>query len=80
MNRAKIFKNGDSQAIRLPKEFRFKGKEVYIRKEGINVIISPIDDAVDRLWKTINSLSDDFTLERDQPEILERVKDIFKFA
>ncbi len=80
MNRAKIFKNGDSQAIRLPKEFRFKGKEVYIRKEGNNVIISPIDDAVDRLWKTINSLSDDFTLERDQLEILERVKDIFKFA
>jgi antitoxin VapB len=80
MNRAKIFKNGDSQAIRLPKEFRFKGKEVYIRKEGNNVIISPIDDAVDRLWKTINSFSDDFTLERDQPEILERVKDIFKFA
>ncbi len=80
MNRAKIFKNGDIQAIGLPKEFRFKGKEVYIRKEGNNVIISPIDDAVDRLWKTISSLSDDFTLERDQPEILERVKDIFKFA
>ncbi len=73
MNRAKIFKNGDSQAIRLPKEFRFKGKEVYIRKEGNNVIISPIDDSVDRLWKTINSLSDDFTIERNQPKIFQRV-------
>ena len=72
MNRAKIFKNGDSQAIRLPKEFRFKGKEVYIRKEGNNVIISPIDDSVDRLWKTINSLSDDFTIERNQPKIFQR--------
>ena len=72
MNRAKIFKNGDSQAIRLPKEFRFKGKEVYIRKEGNNVIISPIDDSVDRLWKTINSLSDDFKIERNQPKIFEK--------
>jgi antitoxin VapB len=68
MNRAKIFKNGDSQAIRLPKEFRFQGKEVYIRKEGDSVIISPIDDAVDRLWKTLNSLSDDFKIERNQPK------------
>jgi antitoxin VapB len=72
MNRAKIFKNGDSQAIRLPKEFRFKGKEVYIRKEGNNVIISPIDDSVDRLWKTINSLSDDFKIERNQPKTFEK--------
>ena len=76
MNRAKIFKNGDSQAIRLPKEFRFKGKEVYIRKEGNSVIISPIDDAVDRLWKTINSLSDDFNLERNQPKTIEKRESI----
>lgn len=71
MNRAKIFKNGDSQAIRLPKEFRFQGKEVYIRKEGDNVIISPIEDAVDRLWKTISSLSDDFKIERNQPKLFD---------
>ena len=77
MNRAKIFKNGDSQAIRLPKEFRFKGKEVYIRKEGNNVIISPIDDSVDRLWKTINSLSDDFTIERNQPKTIEKRESIW---
>jgi len=76
MNRAKIFKNGDSQAIRLPKEFRFKGKEVYIRKEGNSVIISPIDDSVDRLWKTINSLSDDFKIERNQPKTFEKRESI----
>ena len=76
MNRAKIFKNGDSQAIRLPKEFTFKGKEVYIRKEGNSVIISPIDDSVDRLWKTINSLSDDFKIERNQPKTFEKRESI----
>ena len=37
---AKIFTSGRSQAVRLPKDFRFKGKEVYIRKEKGNVILS----------------------------------------
>ncbi|TGN13792.1 type II toxin-antitoxin system antitoxin VapB [Leptospira ilyithenensis] len=68
MNRAKLFKNGDSQAIRLPKEFRFNGKEVYIRKEGTNVILSPIDDAVDRLWNVLGQFSEDIRIERNQPK------------
>ncbi len=38
---AKIFKNGRSQAVRLPKAFRFKGSEVKIRKEGKKVILGP---------------------------------------
>lgn len=38
---AKLFINGRSQAVRLPKEFRFKGKEVKIRKEGLKVILEP---------------------------------------
>ena len=71
MNRAKLFKNGDSQAVRLPKEFRFKGKEVYIRKDGNSVIISPIDDAVDLLWKSLNSFPEKFSIERNQPESIE---------
>ena len=68
MNRAKLFKNGDSQAIRLPKEFRFKGKEVYIRREGNNIILTPIDDAVDRLWNSLSLFSTDFKIERNQPK------------
>jgi len=40
--RAKIFTNGRSQAVRLPKEFRFEGKEVAIRKEGHAVILEPV--------------------------------------
>ncbi len=38
---AKLFKNGNSQAVRLPKEFRFEGDEVLIRREGRKVIIEP---------------------------------------
>jgi antitoxin VapB len=39
---AKIFQNGRSQAVRLPKEFRFEGTEVKIRKQGEKVILEPI--------------------------------------
>jgi antitoxin VapB len=42
---AKLFKNGRSQAVRLPKEFRFKGTEVKIRKEGEKVILETIENA-----------------------------------
>lgn len=40
---AKIFKNGRSQAVRLPKEFRFEGKEVKITKKGKQVILEPLE-------------------------------------
>jgi antitoxin VapB len=39
---AKLFKNGRSQAVRLPKEFRFKGTEVKKRKQGEKVILEPM--------------------------------------
>ena len=42
MDTAKIFKTGRSQAVRLPRRYRFSGSEVAIRKEGDNVILSPI--------------------------------------
>ena len=40
---AKLFKNGRSQAVRLPKEYRFKGSEVKIRKKGSKVILEPLE-------------------------------------
>jgi antitoxin VapB len=39
--KAKIFMNNRSQAVRLPKEFQFNTKEVFIRKEGSDVVLSP---------------------------------------
>jgi len=39
--RAKVFRNNRSQAVRLPKEFQFDTDEVFIRKEGEDVILSP---------------------------------------
>lgn len=40
---AKIFWTGRSQAVRLPKDYRFDGKEVHIRREGSRVILTPAD-------------------------------------
>lgn len=42
MATAKLFRNGRSQAVRLPKEFRFEGEEVSIRREGDSVILEPL--------------------------------------
>ncbi|PYX32591.1 MAG: AbrB/MazE/SpoVT family DNA-binding domain-containing protein [Acidobacteria bacterium] len=39
--KAKIFMNNRSQAVRLPKDFQFKTQEVFIRKEGSDVVLSP---------------------------------------
>ena len=41
---AKVFWSGRSQAVRLPKEFRFEGKEVQVRREGKAVILEPVED------------------------------------
>ena len=42
MTTAKLFKNGNSQAVRLPKAFRFQGDEVAIRREGDSVMLEPV--------------------------------------
>lgn len=44
MPTAKLFWSGRSQAVRLPKEFRFEGQEVRIRREGKAVILEPVAD------------------------------------
>lgn len=41
IKRAKLFQTGRSQAVRLPKEFRFKGEAVLVRREGTSVILEP---------------------------------------
>ncbi|MDZ4678523.1 MAG: type II toxin-antitoxin system VapB family antitoxin [Oligoflexia bacterium] len=67
MKKAKIFQNGQSQAVRLPKEFRFEGSEVYIQHEGSNVILIPIKKSWEKLKESLNQFSDDFLSERSQP-------------
>ena len=57
---AKLFENGRSQAVRLPKEYRFEGNEVAINKIGDFVILMPKNNKWDYLIKAIDMFSDDF--------------------
>ena len=69
MNTAKIFKNGKSQAVRLPKEFKLEGSEVYIKRVGRNVILTPKDNAWESLINSLNLFTEDFMAERTEPPI-----------
>lgn len=78
MKTAKIFQNGKSQAIRLPKEFRMEGKEVYIKREGEAIILLPIEKSWDPLIKSLDHFADDFKMERNQPEANQSREPMFK--
>jgi antitoxin VapB len=62
---AKIFRNVASQAVRLPKEVRFKGKEVFIKRIGPAVLIYPKEKAWDLMAQSLGKADEDFI--RDQP-------------
>ncbi|MDW7658084.1 MAG: type II toxin-antitoxin system VapB family antitoxin [Bacillota bacterium] len=67
METAKLFANGQSQAVRLPKEYRFLGSEVYIQKVGHVVMLFPKDHAWETFLNGLNSFTDDFLADgRDQ--------------
>ena len=68
MRTAKLFKNGRSQAIRLPKEFRFDGTQVFIKKVGNMVVLIPEQDSWQTLFDSLEQFSDDFMESRNQPE------------
>jgi len=67
MNLAKLFMNGKSQAVRLPKEFRFEGDEVFINKIDEAVVIYPKKSAWKIFQKGLDGFSADFMNERKQP-------------
>jgi len=56
--RAKLFTHGGSQAVRLPKAFRFDGKEVSIRRDGDRVILEPVGYDPDAFWARIDALAE----------------------
>ena len=69
---AKIFMNGRSQAVRLPKEFRFDGNEVFIRKQGDEVVISPKPHTWDDFFDRKPAFDESFMTDRDQLPAQER--------
>ena len=59
----KVFKSGNSQAVRLPRDFRVDSDEVLIRKEGENIILSPFPTSWKGFMDNALSLSEDFSIE-----------------
>ena len=59
---AKLFTHGGSQAVRLPKAFRFEGKEVSVRRDGDAVILEPVKpkESWEEFWAKIDALGEDF--------------------
>ena len=68
METAKLFKNGRSQAVRLPKKYSFPGEEVYVKKvNGVVMLIPKDEDPWTPLVDSLDKFSDDFfNFHRDQ--------------
>lgn len=69
---AKLFKNGRSQAVRLPKEYRFEGDEVLIRRQGEDVVISPKQMSWDDFFDQASVFDGNFLADREQAAPQER--------
>lgn len=72
---AKVFKNGRSQAIRLPKEYRVDSDEVYIEKVGHSLVIIPKEKSK---WDIMRNAIEDFEgfeFERNQQE--QQIRELF---
>ncbi len=69
MDTAKLFINGRSQAVRLPKLYRFEGKEVYVKKVSEGVLLLPKDQTVWDAWeRNLQKYDSPFMVGRDQPK------------
>jgi antitoxin VapB len=67
--RAKLFRNGGSQAVRLPKECRFRAgqKEVLVRREGLRVVLEPVDEWSDSFRACLGKWHDDIPRPGQEP-------------
>ena len=66
MKTAKIFPNGRSQAVRLPKEFQFSTDEVWVQRVGDVVMLFPRERGWDILRKSLEHFTEEFLAHRDQ--------------
>lgn len=81
MQTAKLFMSGRSQAVRLPKEFRFEGTEVRIRKRGNTVILEPVAENWGWLENVCGPVDNDFeqaALEPPEPRERPALEALFK--
>ena len=65
---ARLFQSGRSQAVRLPKAYRFSGTEVIVKHFGNGVLLLPIEDPWQTLEAGLAAFEPGFLLSREQPE------------
>lgn len=69
----KVFISGNSQAVRIPKEFHIDFSELLIKKIGSSIILTPKESNWENLERSLSEFSDDFMTEgRSQPAMQER--------
>jgi antitoxin VapB len=71
--KAKLFMSGRSQAVRLPKEFRFAGSEVSVKRVGAGVLLEPIAKTWDEVFAEIDALGGKFPKRPRQPKPAKRL-------
>lgn len=72
MDTAKLFMSGNSQAVRLPKNYRFSGDEVVIKRLGNAVVLLPKEDPWRVMFDALEEFPADMHVEREQPPVQER--------
>ncbi|GAB4497726.1 MAG: AbrB/MazE/SpoVT family DNA-binding domain-containing protein [Anaerolineales bacterium] len=77
MDTAKLFQNGKSLAVRLPKQFRLDGDQVYIKRMGQAIVLLPYHEPWQTLIESLDLFTDDFMEERTQLPMQIR-KDMFE--
>lgn len=63
----KLFRNGRSQAVRLPAEFRFEGDRVRVTRHGRGVLLEPVVDDTERWFETLDRVGGEPFEVRDRP-------------
>ncbi len=76
MDTAKVFKSGRSQAVRLPKEYRFSRDEVAISRLGETVLLFPKNKAWDVMSQAVAEFTPDYMSDRAQPTKADRRKSL----
>ena len=72
MNTAKLFKNGSSQAVRLPREYNLEGTEVYVNRIGRSIVLLPKNDPWEIMVRSTNDFTADYLPEHFQPPAQKR--------
>lgn len=78
LKRASLFMNGRSQAVRLPKEFRFKGDHVFAMKDGDRVVLMQKDDRMERFLAALGSAPDFPDRDQGPPQERPELDELFR--